>query len=153
MKALAALLLALSALWGLVAPREPAPLGGPVDSIVIDKSDRTLALMEDGVAVRTYAVALGFAPEGAKARQGDGRTPEGVFAVDRRNDASRFHLSLGLEYLYTSVKDDDFDVRVGQGNAPATSPFLTGSPNGTDVRRSEDDFKVGSLRLTAAYRF
>lgn len=63
------------------------------------------------------------------------------------------HLSLGLEYLYTSVKDDDFQVHVGRGNAPATSPFLTANPNGTDFRRSEEDFKVGSLRLTAAYRF
>lgn len=63
------------------------------------------------------------------------------------------NLSLGLEYLYTSVKDDDFDVRVGRGAAPATSPFLTGNPNGTDFRRSEEDFKVGSLRLTATYRF
>ena len=63
------------------------------------------------------------------------------------------NVSLGLEYLYTNVKDDDFDVRVGRGAAPATSPFLTASPNGTDFRRSEDDFKVGSLRLTATYRF
>lgn len=63
------------------------------------------------------------------------------------------HLSLGLEYLYTRVKDDEFDVHVGRGLAPATSPFLTSSPNGTDFRRSEEDFKVGSLRLTATYRF
>lgn len=63
------------------------------------------------------------------------------------------HLSLGLEYLYTSVEDDGFDVRVGRGTAPATSPFLTANPNGTDLRRSEEDFKVGSLRLTATYRF
>ena len=63
------------------------------------------------------------------------------------------NISLGLEYLYTNVKDDDFDVRVGRGAAPATSPFLTASPNGTEFRRSEDNFKVGSLRLTATYRF
>jgi opacity protein-like surface antigen len=63
------------------------------------------------------------------------------------------NLSLGLEYLYTSVKDDDFDVRAGRGAAPATSPFLTANANGTDFRRSEEDFEVGSLRLTATYRF
>lgn len=63
------------------------------------------------------------------------------------------NLSVGLEYLHTSVKDDEFDVRVGRGNAPATSPFLTASPNGTDFRRSDEDFKVGSLRLTATLRF
>jgi opacity protein-like surface antigen len=63
------------------------------------------------------------------------------------------NLSLGLEYLYTSVKDDEFDVRVARGAAPATSPFLTGNANGTDFRRSEEDFDVGSLRLTATLRF
>ena len=63
------------------------------------------------------------------------------------------NLSLGLEYLYTNVKEEDFDVRVGRGAAPATSPFLTANPNGTDFRRSEEDFKVGSVRLTATYRF
>lgn len=63
------------------------------------------------------------------------------------------HLSLGIEYLYTSVKDDEFGVRVARGAAPATSPFLTANPNGTDFRRSEEDFKFGSLRLTATYRF
>lgn len=62
-------------------------------------------------------------------------------------------LSLGIEYLYTRVEDDEFGVRVGRGAAPATSPFLTGNPNGTDFRRSEEDFKFGSLRLTATYRF
>lgn len=63
------------------------------------------------------------------------------------------NLSLGLEYLYTSVEDDEFDVRVGRGTAPATSPFLTANPNGTDFRRSDEDFDVGSLRLTATFRF
>lgn len=63
------------------------------------------------------------------------------------------NLSLGLEYLYTRVKEDGFDVRVSRGNAPATSPFLTASPDGTDFRRSDLDFEMGSLRLTASWRF
>ena len=48
--------------------------------------------------MRVYRVALGFAPEGDKERQGDGRTPEGDFYVCMKNDKSKFYLSLGLNY-------------------------------------------------------
>lgn len=62
--------------------------------------------------------------------------------------------SLGLEYLYTTLQDDDYTVRVTQGTAPPTNPFVL-APNttGTDIRRSENDFKFDSLRLTATYRY
>jgi murein L,D-transpeptidase YafK len=35
---------------------------------------------------------------GPKRREGDGQIPEGFYLVDRFNPASRFHLSLGLNY-------------------------------------------------------
>ena len=66
--------------------------------IVVSKSGRRLTLYEGGRAVRVYRVVLGFAPEGGKARQGDGRTPEGEFYVCMKNEKSRFYLSLGLNY-------------------------------------------------------
>ena len=124
MPVLVVLLLALGTLWGLVAPRAPAPLDGPVDRIVIDKSDRTLILLRDGEAVRAYAVGLGFAPEGTKERQGDGRTPEGVFHIDRRNDASRFHLSLGLDY----PRPADVARAEAGGYSPGGDIFIHGQP-------------------------
>jgi len=39
---------------------------------------------------------------GPKRRQGDGQIPEGFYVIDRFNPASRFHLSLGLDYPNTS---------------------------------------------------
>lgn len=63
------------------------------------------------------------------------------------------NLSLGLEYLHTRIQDDEFRVRVARGAAPATNPFILTNPNGTDFRRSDEDFDVGSLRLTATLRF
>ena len=42
-----------------------------VDRIVIEKSKRTLALMDGAKIVKTYKVALGGQPVGAKDRQGD----------------------------------------------------------------------------------
>jgi opacity protein-like surface antigen len=61
-------------------------------------------------------------------------------------------VSLGLEYLYTKLQDDGFRVRAA-GPAPATNPFILGNAAGTDFRRSEEDFGVHQVRVTASYRF
>lgn len=60
--------------------------------------------------------------------------------------------SLGLEYLYTSLRDRDYTVR-SQGPAPATNPFILVNADGTDLRRSSGNFDVDSVRLTANFRF
>ena len=64
------------------------------------------------------------------------------------------HFSVGLEYLYTQVKDDNYIVRASAGTAPATNPFIL-APNttGTDFARSDDKFRWHSVRATAAFRF
>jgi outer membrane immunogenic protein len=62
------------------------------------------------------------------------------------------NLGVGLEYLYTDVKDDDYTVNVGPGTAPATNPFLADS-GGTDIRRSDPNFRTHSVRGTISYRF
>jgi opacity protein-like surface antigen len=60
--------------------------------------------------------------------------------------------TLGLEYLMTDFKDDEYRVRA-QGPAPATNPFILVNPQGTDFRRGNEDIEVTSLRLTLNYRF
>ena len=52
------------------------------------------------------------------------------------------NFSVGLEYLYTSLKDDEFRVRAAPGTAPPTNPFLLVNPAGTDFRRSDEDFEA-----------
>lgn len=64
--------------------------------------------------------------------------------------SSRF--SVGLQYVYTSLKDDDFTVRA-QGPAPATNAFIRTNPSGTDFRRSDGRFDMHAVALTASYRF
>jgi murein L,D-transpeptidase YafK len=48
--------------------------------------------------VRVYDVALGEEPVGPKEREGDGRTPEGLYVIDGRNPQSRYHRSLRISY-------------------------------------------------------
>ncbi len=62
------------------------------------------------------------------------------------------NFSVGIEYLLTSLEDDEHRVRV-QGPAPATNAFILTNAAGTDFRRSDDEIELDSLRLTASYRF
>ena len=89
--------------WQLTADEEATnrrPLKLPLASprLLVRKAARRLVLYDGERAVRVYRVVLGFAPDGDKVRQGDGRTPEGDFYVCVKNDKSRFYLSLGLSY-------------------------------------------------------
>jgi len=61
------------------------------------------------------------------------------------------NISLGMEYLFTRLQDDDYRVRVAGG--PATSPFLLGGAGGTDFARSFEKFRYHSLRATVNFRF
>lgn len=66
--------------------------------LIVKKSERKLYLYDEEKLIKTYNVALGFAPEGDKEREGDGKTPEGEFYVFTKNPKSQFYLSLGLSY-------------------------------------------------------
>ena len=63
------------------------------------------------------------------------------------------NFSVGLEYVYNELKDNDARVRVGPGTALETNPFLLAGAGGTDFRRSDDKFRWHSMRITAAFRF
>ena len=57
-----------------------------------------MVLLRGEKVLRTYRIALGWAPVGAKQREGDGRTPEGRYTIDWRNPRSKYHLSLHISY-------------------------------------------------------
>lgn len=73
------------------------------DKVLIEKKARRLTLLSEGQAVKTYRIALGGAPEGPKEKEGDNKTPEGVYIIDARNSNSAYHLSLHISY--PNVKD------------------------------------------------
>ncbi len=72
--------------------------GVKIDKIVIYKKERELKVYSEGKELKTYKVALGFAPEGAKQCQGDGKTPEGEYKVNGKNPHSLYHKNLGVSY-------------------------------------------------------
>ncbi len=96
------------------------------DLIVIEKAKRRLTLMRDERTLATYQIALGFSPEGIKSREGDGRTPEGHYRIDRKNDRSAYHLSLGINY----PRPDQRAAAIADGRDPGGDIFIHGQPNG-----------------------
>ncbi|MGH9769848.1 MAG: L,D-transpeptidase family protein [Blastocatellia bacterium] len=77
--------------------------------ILIKKDERKLYLyrQENGKERlwKTYQIALGATPTGAKRKQGDGATPEGDYYITHKNARSRFYLSLGVSYPSTADAD------------------------------------------------
>lgn len=61
--------------------------------------------------------------------------------------------TLGVEYLQTTLDDDEYWVDVGPGTAPATNPFLLVNPAGTFMRRSSDTFEYNTISATTSWRF
>lgn len=125
----------------------PPPLVGEVDRIVIEKSARRMRLMQDGKTVRSYKIALGFTPEGDKLRQGDGKTPEGEFTIDRRNAESAFHLSIGLDY----PQPEDRARAAKAGYSPGGDIFIHGQPNALPKElKIKGDWTAGCIAVSNA---
>lgn len=96
------------------------------DQVIVAKSQRTLTLLSHGAVLRTYKVALGGAPVGAKEQQGDHKTPEGHYILDRRNARSRFYKSIHVSY-----PDEQDRKRAAQlGVTPGGDILIHGLPNG-----------------------
>lgn len=151
------LLCLLAAGWVMLAPNRPAPIArvpsltvpltGPVDHIVIDKSARRMTAFRKGQPLKTYAIALGFAPNGDKRQQGDGKTPEGTFTIDRINPGSAYHLSLGLDY----PRPQDRARVAALGVDPGGDIFIHGQPNGRpDGETLHGDWTAGCIAVSDA---
>jgi murein L,D-transpeptidase YafK len=96
------------------------------DRVVVLKKERTLQLLKQGNVIKTYKVALGGDPFGPKARQGDHKTPEGIYILDSRNAHSQFYKSIHISY--PSARDRAAARQ--KGVSPGGDVFVHGLPNG-----------------------
>ena len=92
---------------------------------MVFKARRQLLVMHHDEVLWTLQVELGFAPVGPKQVEGDGKTPEGTYRINRRNPNSNYHLSLGISYPNT--------IQVAQaaamGHSAGGEIFFHGTPN------------------------
>lgn len=115
--------------------------GPPVTLVEVHKSERRMYLLHDTRVLEAYDIALGFAPDGHKQFEGDGKTPEGSYFISHQNPNSKFHLSLGISY----PNRQDVAFAFAQGKSPGGEIFIHGGPNGTPDRR---DWTAGCVAVT-----
>ena len=140
-------LFVLALAFACVARGEKPPAALKADKIVVLKSERKLMLLERGRVVKTYRISLGGEPVGSKIRQGDHRTPEGVYVIDRRNAHSQFHKSLHISY--PNAEDRARARRLGV--SPGGDIFVHGLPNGyhwLGPVQHLDDWTDGCIAVT-----
>jgi len=86
-------------LFGFVASNAaPAAPAIRADTILIVKHEHKLYLLRDNSPLRSYRIALGLSPTGAKEREWDFRTPEGSYIIDFRQAHSRYFKALHISY-------------------------------------------------------
>ncbi len=102
--------------------------GPTVTKIIVFKRARYMHLMHGTTVLKSYRIGLGFAPEGHKQVEGDGRTPEGLYHIDRRNPDSEYHLSIGISY----PNDRDRERARKLGKSPGGDIFIHGRGNPRD---------------------
>ena len=115
--------------------------GPPVTSVLVYKGQRRLHLMSGSEALRSYRIELGFAPVGPKRQEGDGRTPEGSYVIDRRNPNSQYHLSVGISY----PDEEDKARAAAMGVPPGGDIFIHGTPR---EKRGQDDWTAGCIAVS-----
>lgn len=79
--------------------------------ILVSKKKRKLQIYDGKKLIKTYQISLGFAPDGDKEFEGDGKTPEGDFYIFTKNPESSFFLSLGVSY--PNIEDAERGLKKG----------------------------------------
>jgi hypothetical protein len=119
------------------------------DSIVVEKSRRTMTLYKQGAPVRIYFVALGQNPLGDKVGLGDNRTPEGLYYIAGHNPASKYHLSLRVSY----PNEQDIAEARARGVPTGGDIMIHGLPHGFEsvgAEHRQRDWTNGCIAVTNA---
>ncbi len=134
-------LLAAPALLAACSGRRVLSYDGPqITSIMAFKQQRKLYLLSGNKAIKTYPFQLGFAPVGHKQFEGDGKTPEGAYIIDRRNPNSAYHLSVGISY----PNANDRAFAEAYGKSPGGEIFIHGTPS---VVEGKKDWTAGCIAV------
>ena len=117
--------------------------GPPVTQVVVKKGERKLYLISGKTVIKSYEIDLGRQTVGDKKYEGDGRTAEGLYLVDRLNPNSRYHLSVGISY----PSAQDVAEAAMLGLRPGGDIFIHGlGPEGRALNKA--DWTAGCIAVT-----
>lgn len=117
--------------------------GPKVTSIVVNKSAGHMYLLHHRSILKSYDIDLGFAPKGPKRFEGDGKTPEGTYLINRRNPNSAFHLSLGISYPNSA----DVAYARARGKRAGGDIFIHGKPNNDKKLARIENWTAGCIAV------
>jgi len=80
------------------SPKDEESRAVKVTRVLLKKSERKLTLLSGQTELKSYKCALGKNPVGPKKQEGDNKTPEGSYIIDKHNPESSFHRSLHISY-------------------------------------------------------
>lgn len=105
-------------------------------SVLIDKSDYKLSIIDADTVVKWYPVVLGYNPVGDKMQQGDYKTPEGVFGIRDKYPHKNWHYFVWIDYPNTESWKR-FEQRKKEGLIPQDAKIggeigIHGTPEGGD---------------------
>ncbi|WP_263367799.1 L,D-transpeptidase family protein [Edaphobacter bradus] len=131
----------------LSASDAPLRASAIADKVLVLKGERKLLLIKGDEVLKTYSVSLGGSPVGPKTRQGDSRTPEGKYLLDRHNAKSQFHRSIHISY----PNAEDLARARQLGVPPGGDLFIHGLPNDFDGPSQQlGDWTDGCIAVTNA---
>ncbi len=120
---------------------------GSADKILIEKKERRLMLISRGEVLKTYKIGLGGNPNGPKERQGDNKTPEGIYVIDSRNKDSHYYRSLHISY----PNERDKKRAIELGVSPGGNIMIHGIKNGFSWdgdSKTDVDWTKGCIAVT-----
>ena len=119
----------------------------PVDYVLVKKAKRELYLYAGPDLIKTYKIALGKKPIGQKQKEGDSKTPEGLYTLDWRNPHSKFYRSIHVSYPNKSQARTAKEAGIDPGGAI----MIHGQPNDWSERIkltfSSNDWTEGCIAL------
>lgn len=116
----------MAVLAALSCAAQDLPPNATANHVMVRKSEHSLTLLDHGKVLKSYKVALGGEPVGAKQRRGDHRTPEGIYVLDRRNPHSQFYRSIHVSYPNALDRDRARKLHA----SPGGDIYVHGLPNG-----------------------
>ncbi|MFQ3573852.1 MAG: L,D-transpeptidase family protein [Thermodesulfovibrionales bacterium] len=88
------------------------------------KSYRLMFLMNNGDIIKTYRISLGKNPTGHKTKEGDKKTPEGLYFIESRKPDSKYYKALKISY----PNDEDRRRAQAMGFSPGGMIMIHGLP-------------------------
>lgn len=111
------------------------------DYVLVLKEQRKMLIKRKGQLVKTFNINMGWAPVGHKEKEGDGKTPEGLYHLDRKYDRSdKFYKSYWISY--PSIKERAAAKR--KGIAPGFGVSIHGTTPG---KTKAKDWTAGCIAL------